>query len=1638
MNRFFTRKRARVYIDATQEIMKFGALLYVSSKMNDTNYSGPSAADLCESELLQHLAAPIQVFVRVGGLTRVAIVRSSLYEVYEKAVNDLGHANFYMSWNDKPVSTATSPIDLGIKQGDTIVCTVRQIGGSATAADIVGSNPLFTTRSLSVEIENLIIRSQYESLEWLELPLPLEEIQTLADLSHEEIVNKIRLLDCEELQSEDSTVSRNNWRVMLQSVQIGLQAISKQGVIPGFSGGFSEIFEGLMILRHWHQVCKNFDDYFVLARTAYMCFTGKSLCSTVMRRLLPTPELQGFEETLRSMRSVFDAKDMVQDSGIFKRLRKMYTYFLVQGVLSKMGMEATEDEFIFLSKKANTTKHGSRVNLWLHVVETTIYICERFICYRKTGSIDSFFKDGQECEAWVSEANKVLALAPFTANLEPHGTTYFRFLSDLNDLIEKGQGYVKAFRALGAERTNPVSRQLGALMMLKNAEVTKRASLRSRQAPFGVLVYGHSGVAKSSFMKVLYHAYGAIFGLDRDDHYLYTRCPANEYWTNFDSSMWAIQMDDIAFLKPSATSDVDPTLKELLNVVNNVPYTPPQADLADKGKTPVLAKLVLATTNCENLNASEYFHCPLAVRRRLPYVIEVKPKAKYLQPNGVFIEPTSLPEATPGFPDFWEITVKKLVPALQPDGREMATTEVIAVFSDIQEFVKHFGAAAKQHTANQMKGEAAEEFVKQVELCPVCCSYKEECQCQLQLDASCVQEWVSYHIMWAYITCLTWWMKFSWFHTMCAYVASYRIFSGFFARHVANHLPVDMFVRFYARTSQVVHDSRMKYTLTFLAMFAMALTVYSLSGKGDEKEPEGDMGPQGNIVGTTEEDLPTDNQQNVWYRESVELSHFDLPVASTSLTGKSSEEVRDIFSRNTVNLHLEATDGPYKGFTRGFFYRGTTLVFNAHTLKGGSFNITVLRGANEAGVSPKVTFSARKEDFVIDYAHDMAVINVPSMPPSRDLSKFWVDIQIPVSKLVGFGRTKSGNVEKRDVWGCSFWPAMPMKGLDGEFPTVVGTTGDQTKYGDCGSLYMAETPRGFVFIGMHYAGYENKPAVMYITKSAIEKCAEIVQSSKAVVSGEGSPCLSLQDDVELITPHPKSVFRFLEEGSGEIYGRLPGFLPKPRSKVTSTPLKKIMEDHYGVECRYTQPDMQGWLPIRNNVKEMVQPKVNYDRRVLDECKRAYLEDIITGLPKGWEANLVELSDMAALNGLPGVKYIDKINTNSSMGFPWNKTKKQFLDRISTERYPQGVNFPEDIWAKVREVEDAYANGRRAYPVFMGHLKDEPVTFEKRAVSKTRLFAGGPVHWSVVVRKTLLSFVKLVQENKLTFEAGPGTVCQSIEWQQLREYLTQFGMDQIIAGDYSKFDKRMIADFIMAAYWIIAELHERAGHSEQMYTKIMAIGTDVAYPLMNIRGEIVMFYGTNPSGHPLTVIINSIVNGLYMRYAYTQLGYDVTQFKKHVALMTYGDDNAMGVSKAVPNFNHTAVQAVLAEIGVVYTMADKESESVPYIHIDAVAFLKREWRFDQDIGAYVCPLDEDSIQKSLMCWVPSNTICPEEQMVAVIQSAIREYFWYGREIFERKRAFFMEQVTHFPYSAFVGEVPLPTWQELKDQFWESSC
>jgi hypothetical protein len=217
---------------------------------------------------------------------------------------------------------------------------------------------------------------------------------------------------------------------------------------------------------------------------------------------------------------------------------------------------------------------------------------------------------------------------------------------------------------------------------------------------------------------------------------------------------------------------------------------------------------------------------------------------------------------------------------------------------------------------------------------------------------------------------------------------------------------------------------------------------------------------------------------------------------------------------------------------------------------------------------------------------------------------------------------------------------------------------------------------------------------------------------------------------------------------------------------------------------------------------------------------------------------------------------------------------------------------------------------------------------------------------------------------------------------------------------------------------------------------MCIGMDIAFPLTDFNGDLVEFWGSNPSGHPLTVIINGIVNSLYVRYAWLMEGNDLTMFRLSVHLLTYGDDNVMGVHRSVVNFDHTVIARNLSTIGVVYTMADKEAESVPFIGIDQVAFLKRMWRYEPEVGSHVAQIEEASIAKMLTMQLPSDVVCREQHAVDVMHNALREYFFYGREIFEEKRVMFLEVIKECNLEVF-HNTEFPQFDVLRAEYLNAS-
>lgn len=1477
-------------------------------------------------------------------------------------------------------------------------------------------------------------------------------------------------------------------------------------------------------------------------------------------------------ETVMLMRSYFDGVSSCVNNPLFKKSRKLFSFLLTQGLLSQFGISLSEEDFSRYEIRNYQQNYSSKVDLWWCILDTSITILERVEDYKVTGKFSDFIHGRDKYTEWLDKTDRLLALAPFTGNLEAHGTNAFTFRAEVAEQIEIGRAMILHTKTMTNTTNSMIVSKYNQLQLLQATEVTRKAAQQERQAPYGVLVNGKSSIGKSSFTKMLYYYFGKLLDYPIDDSFLFARSPTDEFWSGFDTSKWCLRLDDVAFLNPDKAM-MDKTLEEILNVINNVPFNPPQAALEDKGRTPVRVELCIATTNTKDLNASAYFSCPLAILRRFPMVITLEVKREYCQDEiqigevtraSPFIDPQKLPENLDGWPNFWRIIVEKIVPdCAEGEGKDYAKIVPHKIFEDVNEFLVFFGQSILEHRRRQDNAMKSDKVMSTLTVCKNCLrTYTVHCDCQpLQVqsrdrivsycrtvfnfaDDVCreifIRNWllikiitISTHLV---IFMLTWWQSlsqrlyYSWngshliAESLCfscwkptsicecsLILQSHDSDDNFFHRNVAPRIICysRRFYRFvsqsgiyafnlilrahtyycccsftitllkYAGRYQALRMLTSRFIVPFLesrqqliilgewcsvikkkniprvlAALGLCLSLYATYNFVNKGKSDKDLNVQGddNAQQIIDNRFEKEMSENVWYKKEVSLTSFDIPVPSRSLVKAPREQLIGMFQKNCVKLQVrfyckERQVNIIKDIC-GVFVRGQYLLTNNHAFpeldlgeesKGKTYDVTIIMSDVSAGITPNVRFKLFPEDICRLPGNDLAMVLVRSVPPFKDILKYWTEKENgDVSLGFYLRRNEQGLIEDGVVRAATL-QHIHLEQLQIDSMIYMAHIDTLTREGQCGSIFVNQSPRGPFIVGLHLLGRNNTAGYMSVTRPSIDRlismCDDIL--GRMTICGGGEPMLNVSDSSFAISGlHYKSLVRYCEDGTANVYGTLKGFRVSPRSKVCLTPEHARVSSYFDYDVKHGPPSMKNWKPWRNNLLDMIHPNFQHSRCEIHTVAKSFLQDILRGLPHNWEKRLHKLTRYEAVNGIPGVKFIDSIKRSTSMGHPWCKTKKAFLISSPNELYPDGIDFSSDVWRRVDEMEAKYRNSERAYPIFTEHLKDEATSFAKISIDKTRAFSGAPVDMGLLVRQYFLSFVKMLQENKFVFEAAPGTNPASREWTQFYEYLTKHGAHKMIAGDYGKYDKKMISDFILEAFWIIIELHRLAGWSEEDLQVMWGLATDTAFPLINFNGDLLEFFGTNPSGHPLTVIINSLVNSLYMRWMYFRLNpqRECFSFKENVNLMTYGDDNIMGVSDAVPWFNHTSVQDELAKFGLVYTMPDKESLSVPYVHIDTCEFLKRKWRFDPILGYHACPLNLSSVLKSLTVWVPSSEICSEQQFVEVMVSANMEAFFHGRDVFDFYHKFFMNILEEDKYSVYLPN-GLVSWDEFVQKFTE---
>lgn len=575
--------------------------------------------------------------------------------------------------------------------------------------------------------------------------------------------------------------------------------------------------------------------------------------------------------------------------------------------------------------------------------------------------------------------------------------------------------------------------------------------------------------------------------------------------------------------------------------------------------------------------------------------------------------------------------------------------------------------------------------------------------------------------------------------------------------------------------------------------------------------------------------------------------------------------------------------------------------------------------------------------------------------------------------------------------------------------------------GMCGAPVISNT-NGTTILGVHLGGIDGTNVGCYgsMTQNQLTFGIDKIRSMTSVVvtGAEGNFRETILNTQMLKSEplHKKSPLNFLPHDSQiEYYGSCIG-RSVAKSDVRVTPISEHIIDVCNVPNIYGPPKMNpDWFGYQKCLENLAVPAHPFEPPLLVRAVEDYTEPLRPIFRSELWNGIRPLTDEENICGVPGVKFLDAIKLDTSIGYPLGGPKRDHvLELEPTEEYPHRHVFTPEIMEEISTLEKCYARGERGYPIAKACKKDEILSKEK-----CRIFYGNAISLTFLIRKYFLPVLRVLQMNPLVSECAVGINSHGPEWQEFYTHATKFGLDRLFGGDYGKYDQKLPSQVILAALSILISLAADCQYSPEDLRIMQAMCGDIVYSYIAFNGDLIgLTEGTHISGNSLTVIINGICGSLNLR-AYFYSRFDThLRFRDCVATMTYGDDNIGSVASGFEDFNIKNLSHFLGRYGQTYTMPDKESELVPFLKRDEFEFLKRTSVYHPKLGCHVGALVDKSIFKSLHCFMrPKNCVNTKEYACALnIDTALREWFNHGEDVYEMRRSQMQEvaqraEITH---------------------------
>lgn len=613
-----------------------------------------------------------------------------------------------------------------------------------------------------------------------------------------------------------------------------------------------------------------------------------------------------------------------------------------------------------------------------------------------------------------------------------------------------------------------------------------------------------------------------------------------------------------------------------------------------------------------------------------------------------------------------------------------------------------------------------------------------------------------------------------------------------------------------------------------------------------------------------------------------------------------------------------------------------------------------------------------------------------------------------------------------------------------------------TRLGDCGAPLIIQSPLGVVIAGIHCAGQEGLAVATPIYQEDIPHL--ITPEVGQVVCMKPLAQVKVVNGDLKLEPHDKLFSDYHEDGRLMVLGQVQGF--RPRSKATGHKteiaeyiLSRGHEFEPSIEDRLFRPNLS-IKQKQNALKGYLQPTHSMKESVMLAVADAFYEHIVDGLTEEDWQDIHPVGIDVAVNGFPGVPNVDAVKFTTSGGHGWEGPKLKYLsDPREHEEWTHFREYNPEVVAAVDKILEDAAKGICSHPIFVANDKNEMVSQRKIIADKGRVFYMCPQQFLIAMRMFTMGLCRVIIRRRKLFGTAIGLNVHSEDWDDWISDSDRIPGDNWSDADFQQYEA-ILCILVQAIFSHLMErLAKRSGNFTPVELLILQVLlADTSRLTIDFFGLLMILLGGEGSGEGMTTTKNSLTNRMLHGYAYALLkiykdGDEVTYatalaaarlFFHRIFFGSLGDDLLQKIHNEDTFYNHTAVAGVFANMGIVYTMADKTSESRPYNEFEKLTFLKRTFRRHECFpGLWVAPLEKESIYKMLLYTIPSTAVTPEEQLASAMQSAVSEAFYHGRDFFNQ----IWEVIDSAPKTDELKfrmeQMPRPTWHECYARFVNAS-